>query len=76
MNAIKIYNVLKRKDFTDEEAELIANALEQKDNVATKEDILRLELRTTVLWLVTIIVIIATNPRTLDFISKVWGIAK
>jgi hypothetical protein len=49
----------------------IYNALVQKDNVATREVILRLELRTTVLWLVTILVIIATNPRIIDFIGKV-----
>jgi hypothetical protein len=35
-----------------------------------------MKMQTTILWLVTILVVIATNPRAIDLIGKVLGIAK
>ena len=47
MSSIKVYNILKGKSFTDEEAQYIANAIEQKNDVATKTDLLnqKIELK-------------------------------
>jgi hypothetical protein len=91
VKSIEIYKLFRSKSFTDEEAQLVASAFDQKENVATKEDLLKLKLdlelkmekgfsamkmQTTILWLVTILVVIATNPRAIDLIGKVLGIAK
>jgi len=87
--SIKIYNILRAKQgvFSDEEAQIIAGALEIKDNVATREDLAGLELRMEkalfkvrltdiVLWLVTIGAIFVTNPKALDLIPRIFGLTK
>ena len=87
--SIKIYNILRAKQgiFSDEEAQIIAGALESKDNVATKEDLTGLELRIEkalskirlteiVLWLVTIGAVVITNPRALEVITRLFGLAR
>ena len=104
MSSIRVYNILKEK-FSDEEAQYIANAIEQKDDVATKTDLLNqkielkqgindlkvelkediknlmlaissMKLQTYLLWLATIIVVVSTNPKALDLITKLTGVAK
>jgi hypothetical protein len=87
--SIKIYNILRAKQgvFSDEEAQIIAGALDRKDNVATKEDLAGLELRIEkalsnirltdiVLWLVTIGAVVLTNPKALDVITRLFGLAR
>ena len=38
-SAVQIYKIFSKKGFTEEEAGIIATALEQKDNLATKDDV-------------------------------------
>ncbi len=121
MSSVEIYKIFSsKKDFSDEEAQFIAGAMELKDSVATKEDIARLQgatkediarlqgatkediarlegttrkdiadLRTefkvdigkldkkmTILWLITIAAIVFTNPRALDLVQRLCGMAK
>jgi hypothetical protein len=44
VKSIEIYKLFRSKSFTDEEAQLVASAFDQKENVATKEDLLKLKL--------------------------------
>lgn len=87
--SIKIYNILRAKQgiFSDEEAQMIASALEERGNVVTDEDLIGLELRTgkalskiqmtdVVLWLATMSTIVFTNPRILDVIMRLFDPAR
>jgi len=83
-----IYNILKsKKGFTEEEAQTIATAMDTKENLVTKADLLALELKVTEkfsrmekMHLVFFVIIVAagllTNPKALDIISKFLGMAK
>ena len=83
-----IYNILRnKKEFTDEEAQTIASALEAKENIATKTDLLALELKLTekfsrmekcnfVFFVIIMAAIVLTNPKALEIISKFLGMAK
>lgn len=83
LKQIKIYNILRSKEgiFTDEEAQYIAASLNQKDDVATKEDIalvgkdiVRLEGKMKLWFLLTLLVILVTNPKALELIQKLCGV--
>ena len=75
-NQIKIYNILKKRNFDDEEAQLIASAMESKENVVTKEDLAKLDKKMTVLWILTMGAIVITNPRALGLIQRLCGVVK
>ena len=75
-NQIKIYNTLKKQNLDDEEAQLIASAMESKENVDTKEDLAKLDTKMTVLWILTMGAIVITNPRALDLIQRLCGVVK
>ena len=116
-STVAIYKIFSsKKIFTDKEAQFLASAIEQKESLATKEDIsgvkldivnvrselkqdiadLRTELKGDIASLrtdvdnklnklslrgfamasVIFVAIIATNPRALELISRLCGIAK
>jgi len=83
-----IYNILKsKKGFTEEEAQTIATAMEMKENLVTKADLLALELNVTekfshmekmhlVFFVIIAAAVLLTNPKALDIISKLLGMAR
>ena len=50
--------------------------MESKENVATKEDLVKLDTKMTVLWILTMGAIVITNPRALDLIQRLCGVVK
>lgn len=109
-STVEIYKIFSsKKIFTDKEAQILASAMEAKENLATKEDLLnlkvelkgdiadlrtelkgdiaglrtdidnklnKLSLRGFAMASVIFVAIIATNPRALELISRLCGIAK
>ena len=83
-----IYNILKnKKGFTEEEAQTIATAMDTKENLVTKADLVALELKVTekfshmekmnlVFFVIIMAAVLLTNPKALDIISKLLGMAK
>jgi hypothetical protein len=83
-SAVQIYKIFSKKGFTEEEAGIIATALEQKDNLVTKDDLSAVKdvlvdrIHKTNIGMVgfgiaILAAIFVTNPRVLDLISKLWG---
>jgi len=43
LQSVQVYNILRSKDFSDEEAQLMAGAYEHNENIATRNDIVELK---------------------------------
>jgi hypothetical protein len=43
LQAVQVYNILRNKDFSDDEAQLMAGAYEHNENLATKDDIAKVK---------------------------------
>lgn len=79
-SAVQIYKIFSKKGFTEEEAGIIATALEQKDNLATKDDVHEVvdklhqtNIRMVGFGIAILAAIFVTNPRVLDLVCKLWG---
>lgn len=83
-----VYNILKsKKGFTEEGTQTIATAMEMKENLVTKADLLALELKVTekfshmekihlVFFVIIMAAVLLTNPKALDIISKLFEMAR
>jgi hypothetical protein len=76
-----------KKGFTEEEAQTIATAMDTKENLVTKADLLALELKVTekfshmekmnlVFFVIIVAAVLLTNPKALEISSKLFGMAK
>lgn len=75
------YNILKnKKGFTEEEAQIIATAMDTKESLVTKADVtekfFHVQKMYLVFFVIIVVAVLLTNPKALDIISTFFGMAR